>query len=133
MHSVENFEVRFSRLRLHLNKRIECFHFFFVILNPSCTKPFGTQTLIPASLLHILDSNYPSFYLKCPRKCQKTKIMQSLVFLTYFFKSYRRKTFGGGGGGVGSARPHPLVQEGLRRFSYMLRPRKTHFNFTIKT
>ena len=23
-------------------------------------------------LLHILDANYPSFYLKCPRKCQKT-------------------------------------------------------------
>ena len=25
-----------------------------------------------ASLLHILDTNYPSFCLKCPRKCQKT-------------------------------------------------------------
>ena len=23
-------------------------------------------------LLHILGRNYPSFYLKCPRKCQKT-------------------------------------------------------------
>ena len=27
---------------------------------------------IEASLLHIPDPNYPSFYLKCPRQCQKT-------------------------------------------------------------
>ena len=27
---------------------------------------------IEAPLLHILDPNYPSFYLKCLRKCQKT-------------------------------------------------------------
>ena len=26
----------------------------------------------PPPLLHILDPNYPSFYLKCPIKCQKT-------------------------------------------------------------
>ena len=27
---------------------------------------------IEAHFLHILDLNYPSFYLKCPRICQKT-------------------------------------------------------------
>ena len=30
---------------------------------------------IEAVFLHILDPNYPSFYLKCPRKCQKPIIL----------------------------------------------------------
>ena len=41
--------------------------------------------------------------------------MQILVFLTYFFKSYQRKTFGG------SARPPPpLVKEALNRKSRLI-------------
>ena len=39
---------------------------------------------IEAPLLHILDPNSPSFYLKCPRKCKKTPII--LAFFQYFPK-----------------------------------------------
>ena len=38
---------------------------------------------IEAHLLHILDPNYPSFYLKCLRKCQKT---YNLTFFKQFPK-----------------------------------------------
>ena len=39
---------------------------------------------IEAPLLHILDPNYLSFYLKCPRKCKKKPVM--LTFFKQFLK-----------------------------------------------
>ena len=39
--------------------------------------------------------------------------MQSLVFLNYFFKRYRRNIFGRRGGGGPTRLPPPLVKEGL--------------------
>ena len=100
---------------------------------------------IDSSLLHISDTNCPSFCLKCPRKCTKNQqiltffqhfpkfaplslpdfrvdskfdhihlcvyylyyIMQSLVFLIYFFQKLSKKNLWG----VGS---NPLVKEGLK-------------------
>ena len=48
--------------------------------------------------------------------------MQSLVFLTYYFKSYRRKTFGDRLDPVPPP-PPPLVQKGLR---HNINPNEVH-------